>query len=31
MANLIISITKKLIDNNAIIFTDSHEGFTKDL
>ncbi|CAD8137840.1 unnamed protein product [Paramecium pentaurelia] len=31
MANLMISFTKKLIDNNAIILNDTHEGFTKDL
>ncbi|CAD8046948.1 unnamed protein product [Paramecium primaurelia] len=31
MANLIVYFTKKLLDSNAIIFTDSHEGFKKDL
>lgn len=31
MANLMIFVTKKLIENNAIIFTDSHEGFAKDI
>ncbi|CAD8135354.1 unnamed protein product [Paramecium octaurelia] len=31
MANLMISFTKKLIENNAIILNDQHEGFLKDL
>ncbi|CAK92405.1 unnamed protein product (macronuclear) [Paramecium tetraurelia] len=31
MANLIVYFTKKLLDNNAVIFNDSHEGFKKDI
>lgn len=31
MANLIVYFTKKLLDNNAIIFNDAHDGFFKDI